>query len=316
MKWALGAAAVIVVVAMVATAAALASAGQDPVFRTAVSLVKVDAEVAGKSGIVDGLQKQDFVILDNGQPQTLRYCSQSEEPLDVILLFDISSSMGPSIRRVANSAQLAMSELRHGDRVAVMSFNTGVWLESPLNEDLNAVADFLVRGIRNTHFGGGTYILDGVDEAAKYFQSQPGTERRRAVLAFTDDDGHGFKSQKSVTRDLWEADAILSGLIIGTPSVIQIAGPHLTGGDDYIEDVAAQTGGDVVRADPPGPAFRQMLLRMRKRYSLYYPMPPGKPGQVRRVTVELSPSAKSRHPDAAVLARKGYVVTKSTADAQ
>jgi VWFA-related protein len=302
--------------AITVTAAVFAAPGQDPVFRTAVSLVKVDAEVAGKSGIVDGLQKRDFVILDNGQPQTLRYCSQSEEPLDVILLFDISSSMGPSIRKVANSAQLAMSELRHGDRVAVMSFNTGVWLEAPFNEDLTAIGGLLVRGIRNTHFGGGTYILDGVDEAAKYFLSQPGTERRRAVLAFTDDDGHGFKSQKSVTRDLWEADAILCGLIIGAPSIIKIAGPHLTGGDDYIEDVAAQTGGDVVRADPPGPAFRQMLLRMRQRYSLYYAMPPGKPGQVRRVSVELSPAAKAHHPDATVLARKGYVVTKAAADAQ
>src|SRR5580704_24199 len=193
-------------VAMSVTTSAFASAGQDPVFRTAVSLVKVDAEVAGKSGIVEGLQKQDFVILDNGQPQTLRYCSQDEVPLDVILLFDISSSMGPSIRKVANSAQLAMSELRHGDRVAVMSFNTGVWLEAPFNDDLTAVANLLLRGIRNTHFGGGTYILDGVDEAARYFQRQPGADRRRAVLAFTDDDGHGFMSQKSVTHDLWEAD--------------------------------------------------------------------------------------------------------------
>jgi len=302
MKWALCAAALVIV--------AFAAAGQEPVFRTAVSLVKVDAEVAGKSGIVDGLRKQDFVILDNGQPQSLRYCSQDEQPLDVILLFDISSSMGPSIRKVGNSAQLAMSELRHGDRVAVMSFNTGVWLEAPFNEDLNAAANFLTQGVRNTHFGGGTYILDGVDEAARYFQTQPGSDRRRAVLAFTDDDGHGFKSQKSVTRDLWEVDAILSGLIIGAPPVIQVAGPHITASDDYIEDVAAQTGGDVVRADPPGPAFREMLLRMRKRYSLYYAMPPGKPGQVRRVTVELSPAAKSRHPGATVLARKGYVMTK------
>ena len=300
MKWAFCAA---------VTVAAFAAAGQDPVFRTAVSLVKVDAEVSGKNGSIDGLQKEDFVILDNGQPQTLRYCSQSEEPLDLILLFDISSSMGPSIRKVGDSARLAMSELRHGDRVAIMSFNTGVWLEAPFNDDLNAVANRLMEGIRNTHFGGGTYILDGVDEAAKYFQSQQGNERRRAVLAFTDDEGHGFKSQKSVTRDLWDADAILSGLIIGQ-SILQVSGPHLTGGDDYIEDVAAQTGGDVVRANPPGPAFREMLLRMRKRYSLYYPIPPGKPGQVRRVTVELSPAAKSRHPDAAILARKGYVMAK------
>ncbi len=303
MRLALCAAAVVA-----AFAAPFVASGQDPVFRTAVSLVKVDAEVTGRNGVVDGLSKEDFVILDNGQRQTLRYCSQNEEPLDIILLFDISSSMGPSIRKVANSARLAMSELRHGDRVAIMSFNTGVWLEAPFNQDLDAVANRLLEGIRNTHFGGGTYILDGVDEAAKYFLSQPQGERRRAVLAFTDDEGYGFKSQKSVTRDLWAADAILSGLIIGSSSVFRISGPHLAGGDDYIDDVAAQTGGDVVRADPPGAAFRQMLLRMRKRYSLYYAMPPGKPGQVRRVTVELSPAAKRRYTDAVVLARKGYMM--------
>src|ERR1700760_817415 len=90
---------------------------QDPVFRTEISLVKVDAEVTGKSGVVDGLHREDFVVLDNGQPQPIRYFSQEEEPLDIVLLFDISESMGPSIQKVASSARLAMSALRKGDRV-------------------------------------------------------------------------------------------------------------------------------------------------------------------------------------------------------
>ena len=66
MKWAVGAA----LIAAWVAAAAFAVSAQDPIFRAAVSLVKVDAEVAGKSGIIDGLEKQDFVILDSGQPQT------------------------------------------------------------------------------------------------------------------------------------------------------------------------------------------------------------------------------------------------------
>jgi hypothetical protein len=39
-------------------------------------------------------------------------------------------------------------------------------------------------------------------------------------------------------------------------------------------------------------------------------MPPAKPGTTRQVAVSLSPSAKSRHPEAQVLARKGYIVPK------
>jgi VWFA-related protein len=125
---------------------------QDPVFRTEIALVKVDAEVAGKSGVIDGLRAEDFVVLDNGQPQAIRYFSQEEEPLDIVLLFDISDSMGPSIQKVAASARIAMSELRPGDRVAVMSFNTRVWTEAPFTADLDAVAARLIARIRSTRF--------------------------------------------------------------------------------------------------------------------------------------------------------------------
>ncbi len=283
-----------------------AHAQEDPVFRTDVALVKIDAEVAGKSGIVEGLRAEDFVVLDNGQRQTVRYFSQEEEPLDIVLLFDISESMGPSIQKVASSARLAMSELRTGDRVAVMSFNTRVWMEAPFNPDLDALAARLVQRIRETHFGGGTYILSAVDEAAKYLRLQPATHRRRAVLIFTDDDGHGSTSPKLPMRDLWDANAVLCGLIIPADRGIGTLTLSVSG-DDYVEKVAAQTGGDVVHADPPGPAFRDMMMRLRKRYTIYYSMPPDRPGQTRRVSVELSPDAHRRYPDAAVLARKGYV---------
>ncbi len=287
--------------------AACAPAAQDPVFRTEVALVKVDAEVASKTGVIDGLRQQDFVVLDNGQRQTIRYFSQEEEPLDIVLLFDISESMGPSIQKVASSARLALSELRKGDRVAVMSFNDRVVMEAPFSADLDAVAAGIVDRIRRTRFRGSTYILTAVDEAARYLQLQPSTHRRRAVLIFTDDQGHGSTSPKTPTRTLWDADALLCGLIIPgeeSPRFLSVSG------DDYIEKVVEQTGGDVVRADPPGAAFRDLLMRMRKRYSLYYQMPQGKPGEARRVSVDLAPAARKQYPDAMVLARKGYVTGK------
>jgi hypothetical protein len=148
--------------------------------------------------------------------------------------------------------------------------------------------------------------LSAVDAAAKYLEKQPAARRRRAVLIFTDDEGHGSTSPKVPTRDLWDADAVLSGLII--PADRGVAPFALTvSGDDYVEKVAGETGGEVVKADPPGPAFREMLLRLRRRYTIYYPRPQGKPGQ-RKVTVDLSPAARRRYPDASVLARKGYQI--------
>jgi hypothetical protein len=81
-------------------------------------------------------------------------------------------------------------------------------------------------------------------------------------------------------------------------------------------EVAAKTGGETVDADDPGHTFREMLRSIRRRYSIYYAMPAGKPGSSRRVDVALSPQGRSRYPDTQVLARKGYVMPKGAAAAQ
>ena len=95
-------------------AAAAPDAAQDaPVFKSDVALVKVDAEVLdGERRLLGGFRKEDFRILDNGAPQDILYFSQGEVPLDVVLLFDISSSMAPKLRKVAASAHAALAELK------------------------------------------------------------------------------------------------------------------------------------------------------------------------------------------------------------
>ena len=82
----------------------------------------MDAEVTDETGPLSGFHKEDFLITDNRVPQHILYFSQDVEPLDLILLFDISGSMRPKIEKVASSSRKALAELRAGDRVAVMTF--------------------------------------------------------------------------------------------------------------------------------------------------------------------------------------------------
>jgi hypothetical protein len=77
-----------------------------------------------------------------------------------------------------------------------------------------------------------------------------------------------------------------------------------------MEGVAEKTGGDTLKADNPGEAFRELMRRIRLRYSLYYAMPPGKPGEQRQVRVELSSQAQIRFPNGRVRARKGYLLPR------
>jgi hypothetical protein len=89
---------------------------------------------------------------------------------------------------------------------------------------------------------------------------------------------------------------------------------------DFVEDVARDTGGQTVftgdmppriHATPhPNAELRAVIQRMRRQYRLYYDRPPGKAGQHHKVEIELSATAKAAHPEARLIARKGYTVSK------
>jgi hypothetical protein len=131
------------------------------------------------------------------------------------------------------------------------------------------------------------------------------------VLIITDNVGLKTRAEISVIRDLWEADAVLSGLLFANP-VFEKRRPTLA--RDVLkkiagmEHIAEETGGDVIRTDDPAYAFPEMMHRIRSRYSLYYPGPGGKSGSYRQIRIELTDAAKERLPGATLLARRGYQV--------
>lgn len=293
-------------------------AQQPATFHSDVALVHVDLEVTDGTRVLTGLQKDDFIVRDNGRPQPVAYFSAGEEPLDVILLFDISNSMRPSIAQVAASAHQALADLREGDRAAIMTFEIHSHRIAPLTSDLGSIERDIEDDVVGQKFHGGTHLLAGVDDAAKYFLEQPQNQRRRAVLIFTDNFGQRSRRSSTVVHHLWEADATLSGLIIrsaaGTAlnTAAMISNPAV--GlllQEGMQGVAERTGGDTMKASQPGDDFRDMMHRLRLRYSLYYPMPATKPGEQREVKVELTKEALSRYPAARVRCRKGYIGPRS-----
>jgi VWFA-related protein len=290
-------------------------AQEQPAFRADVALVHIDAEVTDGTRIATGFHKEDFLITDNRVTQKIQFFAQDEESLDLILLFDVSGSMQPSVAKVAASAHTALAELRAGDRIAVMTFNSRSRLIADFTDDRDSVVRS-VNSVVDGRFGGGTRILAAVDQAAEHFRGQPKTQRRRAVVIVTDDFGQRSRRPGTVIAKLWEADALLSGLIVRSAAGTAMAtasavmNPMVLAMHEGIGGVVEKTGGDVLKEDDPGETFREMMRRLRLRYSLYYAMPQGKPGEKREVKVELSKEALARVPHGRVRARKGYVLER------
>ena len=291
---------------------ALIAFGQDaPTFKTAISLVHVDAEVVAQDGrILIGFSREDFRVLDEGKEQPILHFSSGEDPLDLILLFDVSGSMKPKVAEVAAAAREGVQELRPGDRVAVMAFNSRSREVLPFTDNLERVQQSIREDILGLRFGGGTLIQSAVSDAAKRFLREPRTERRRAVLIVTDDFGQRTRREATVIQELWEADALLTGLIVRSPQVYaaqtlgSIMNPAMIALRAGVRGIAEKTGGDFLRAADSGRGFQESMRRIRSRYSLYYAMPAGKPGTRRTIRVELT--AAEKHSKARVRARTGY----------
>jgi hypothetical protein len=133
------------------------------------------------------------------------------------------------------------------------------------------------------------------------------------VLIVTDNVGQRTRREATVVRNFWEADAILTGLIVDNKAtqtmrtVGLIIGPQSLLMQAGMKGIAEKTGGDAIRAGDPGTAFRDSMRRIRTRYSLYYPQPAAKSGDRRSIRVELSPEAARAYPKTRLRARVGYV---------
>jgi Ca-activated chloride channel family protein len=314
--------AMLILSAVAAAQKGVPAGGRDATtFHSGVSLVHVDAEVTDQEGrILGDLTRNDFRVFDDGKEQPLLHCSIGDDPLDLVLLFDVSGSMRPIVQKVAEGARQALRELRDGDRVSVMVFNWRAHVIEPFTENLPSVERSIRNEVLAMPFYGGTHIQAALDEAAMVFLRQKRNERRRAVLIVTDNMGQRTMKESTVVRDLWEADAIVTGLIVrnlggkALRTIIAVTNPQLFAMQAGMNGIAAKTGGDTVHSDDPGGAFQEAMHRIRTRYSLYYEQPKAKPGTRRALRVELSDAASQRFPKARVKARLGYIVPEDPAN--
>jgi hypothetical protein len=243
--------------------------------------------------------------------------------------------MAPQLTQLTVASEMAMAEFRDGDRVAVMSFDQGSRVELPLSGDLREVKRRTRIGLAGAAFANGfPSVLSAVTEAAIYLSGQPDPHQRRAILMFTADIGNGKQEDHMATaKTFWNSDTLLSAMVIPSRlSRFTHDDNPLHFGDlqrlgyafkfspfDSVDEVAFLTGGEVVYSENTGNArrnltpnatLRKVVDNMRHRYKLYYDRPPGKAGQTRQVNLGLSPTAEAAHPNARVVARKGYVIPK------
>ncbi len=283
----------------------------EPTFRAGVALVKVDAQVVdGRGHNITDLSQADFEILDEDRPQRITGFAHESEPIDLLLLLDVSGSMRRSLGQLAATAESALAELHSADRVAVMLFARDAAMRTRFTSDFGRVAAGIRSGLSDEGLGGGTAINSALVSATLQFAD---AERRgrRAVLIVTDNMSLNYRvSDDEVLHRLSDANAVLYGMLIGksrrppAPRPGTYVNPDFTPSD--IAKLAELSGGEFAEASRPSETLADMVQRIRARYSLEFEAPPSAASAYHRIRVELAPGARERYPNARVRARNGY----------
>lgn len=307
------------------------------VFRSDVSLVRVDAQVLDRGNrAVMELRAEDFVLRESGRPLEIKNFAREEMPIDILFLLDVSGSMQPHVERVALAAQDALNSLGPNDRVAIMVFDRATRLRMPFKQSRQEIRRGLDGVLRQESFDGGTDVTRGLTDAANYVNREGRREARRAIVILTDDQTERDRDENGVARAL--GDTVLSALI--APDAIGSRGRIGSGGGGMPQDplggvlggiifgrsgsrggipgagsrrsrtqsagsaeIARRSGGDSFQVDEAS-ALERTLTRLRQRYALHFLLPEGvKPGQ-ENIEVELASAARRRYPDAEVRYRR------------
>jgi VWFA-related protein len=285
---------------------------EPPIFRSGTALVSVDALVTRNGRPVTGLRAEHFVVRDEGVPRPVEAFAHDAAPLQVLLLLDVSGSMGRMLRSAAETGRQALAQLAPHDEVAVFFFARRARLQQELTADKDLAARALREAAVESGLGAGTSLNDALLAAAGYLEKLSPFPGRRALIALTDNGGvHYQLPDETVIRAISGVNAVVNAIVPeGTRPPRPPEGPDVN--PDFtpanIFRIAEATGGEVIRSNDAGRRLRELVERLRFRYNLMIRPSAAPPGAFRRLSVDLTSGARARTGAAEVRCRAGYYV--------
>lgn len=271
-----------------------ALAQDDPKFSSDVNVVTLLATVRDKDGtVVKNLNKDDFVLQENGVTQTIRYFSrESDLPLTVGLLVDTSRSQTHVLEPERRASYRFLDQvLREGkDQAFVVHFDTQVEVLQGFTSSRKELADALARLRIPGRFA--TLVFEAVRQSSENLMRKQGGRKAFILLS----DGVAFRDPTSIGTAIeyaQRADTIIFSIMFSDRAQFFRPGKAAAGavtherGKKALQRLAAETGGayfEVSKDNPIEKTYARIEDALRNQYSIgYVPEPTGHAGEYRKI---------------------------------
>lgn len=277
-----------------------------PVATVKTDLVTLTLTVTDLYGrLVSGLNKSAFTISDNGIDQDIEFFSDSDAPVSIGILFDVSGSMGgEKIRKAQKALERFINTSHPSDEYFLIAFNNRAQLLMDRTRDGDAVLRklTLVQPKSNTALYDACYL--GVERVTR------GTHQKRAMLIISDGQDNSSRYNFGEVRRLMKESDVVTyavGIMDGGDSG-SVLGMQ---GQAFLDELTTVTGGKSfyptsdVEMDE---IFERIALELRHQYSIGYTPKNFEPdGKWRKLKVKVKPPRGLQR--LTVRSREGYYAT-------
>ena len=252
------------VLSAIAASLSVAIAAQ-PTFRSNVAGVRLEVSVMNGLSPVAGLTRDNFIVIDNGVPQTIDATLIEDLPISLMLVLDTSASMrGDRINHLVGASKRLIKALHAQDEAALLTFSEPVRLDVSLTRDRTK----LLTALDSLQATGATSLNDAVFLG---LQLRPANIVDSTPLLLVFSDGHDNASwlRHSQLLDAVKRSSMLLHAIELLPPDFS---PNLRP-SELLRDLAKAGGGRHWAAQRPSDLndlFDKALNELRSRYLLTY----------------------------------------------
>jgi Ca-activated chloride channel family protein len=268
-----------------------------PLFRSSVRTVSIYATVVDATGrLVPDLQRDDFIILEDGKPVDITLFSNEPQPFTAVVMLDTSASMTANLDLLNSAAEQFVMRLLPVDRARVGAFNDKIQLSDAFTND----RDSLIADLKDLQFGNPTRLNDAIGASLDALERIDG---RRVVLMFSDGEDTASKVGFRTVLDRARNEEVMV-YSIGLESEffngvrLQRSRPSRD-----LRKISDETGGgyfELKKTDQLSPTFTRVAQELRSQYLLGF-TPTALDGKPHRLEVRL------KRPGLNARARKSYV---------
>lgn len=270
-----------------------------------VTLTLTVTDIYGR--YVSGLTKNAFTVYDNGQEQEIVYFSDTDAPVSLGILFDVSDSMsGTKIGKARKALERFINTSHPNDEYFLIAFNNRAQLLLDRTRDGEAVLRklTLVQPRNNTALYDACYL--GIEKVTR------GAHQKKALLIISDGQDNASRYNFGEVRRLMkESDVVVYA--VGIMDGRDASSAEGLQGQSFLEELTSVTGGKLflpqtdVEMDE---IFERIALELRHQYSVgYIPNDFQTDGKWHKVKVKVKPPRGL--PRLTVRSREGYYATPS-----